>query len=1030
MKKIIFITLQLVFVCQLTVAQDFVTIWERQLGTGAGSGNIVFNCQTAGTVSYTWQTLAPASLITGSGTFSGTSALIAIDNVPLSFPPAKIRLSIQPQNLRRFSIPEPFQGGETYAIIDVSQWGAVPWTSFENAFANAAGSNSVRLESVSAIDIPNLTNVTNMSNMFKGCQSLNTPFNINFWNMSNVTNISGMFSGCSVFNQALSQWNTTNITNMSDLFKGAAAFNQNITGWNTANVTNMSGMFEGARIFNRAIGVWNTSKVTNMSRMFADNLNIGLPYLFNQNIGNWNTTLVTNMSEMFQNASNFNQNIGAWITNNVTNMSGMFQNARSFNQNIGNWNTANVSNMANMFSNDVNAFGAIENYAFSNGGSVAIQNWNTANVTNMSGMFLNATNFNSNLGGWALNPSVNLTTMLDNSGLNCTNYSSTLISWNANPNTPNNKILGAIFLNYGSQALPAITNMVVNKGWGFSGHDIIAITPTFTIPVAICSSVATPTLPTTSNNGITGTWSPSVINNQVSGSYTFTPNPNQCAENFVLNVTVAPVTPPTFTIPTTFCLGSTPGLLPTTSNNGITGTWLPNSISNQSSGNYVFTPTVGQCSTIFILNVTVSSLVQPSFNFPTAICSGGNLTALPTTSSNGITGVWSPALNNLATTTYTFTPNSGQCASSQSISIIVNPVVTPNFTAIPPICSGGNIVALPTTSINGIAGTWSPALNNLATTTYTFTPNSGQCATSANVTIVVNSGLSPTFTQVAPICFGGMLNPLPTTSINGITGTWSPTLNNSITTTYTFTPSSGQCEVTMTIVVNGNEIPNFAAIAPICSGGTLAPLPMISTNGITGIWSPALNNLVTTTYTFTANEGQCTATQTLTIIVNPLNATPTGNSNQTFNSNSTLSNVIINPSNVIWYASVSDALTNVNPLSSSTLLTNNTTYYAVNNNGSCRSQPFAVTANLTLGINEIDKQFLKIHPNPVTSVLQISYANAINSFEIYSVLGQLLISKKINSFTYSIDMSHLANDLYILKIKSENKTGVFKILKE
>src|SRR4029434_8598248 len=97
---------------------------------------------------------------------------------------------------------------------------------------------------------------------------------------------------------------------------------------------------------------------------------------------------------------------------------------------------------------------------------------------------------------------------------------------------------------------------------------------------------------------------------------------------------------------------------------------------------------------------------------------------------------------------------------------------------------------------NGITGTWSPALNNTATTTYTFTPTAGQCATTATLTIVVNPNVTPSFNAVAPICSGATLNPLPTTSNNGISGSWTPALNNTTTTTYTFTPTAGQCATT------------------------------------------------------------------------------------------------------------------------------------------------------------------------------------------------------------------------------------------
>src|SRR4029450_13553150 len=123
-------------------------------------------------------------------------------------------------------------------------------------------------------------------------------------------------------------------------------------------------------------------------------------------------------------------------------------------------------------------------------------------------------------------------------------------------------------------------------------------------------------------------------------------------------------------------------------------------------------------------------------------CSGGILNALPTTSNNGITGTWSPALNNTATTTYTFTPTAGQCATTTILVITVNPNIRPTFTAVAPICSGATLAALPTTSNNGITGPWSPALNNTATTTYTFTPAAGQCATTATLTITVNPNIT------------------------------------------------------------------------------------------------------------------------------------------------------------------------------------------------------------------------------------------------------------------------------------------------
>jgi gliding motility-associated-like protein len=398
------------------------------------------------------------------------------------------------------------------------------------------------------------------------------------------------------------------------------------------------------------------------------------------------------------------------------------------------------------------------------------------------------------------------------------------------------------------------------------------ITPTFTPVAPICAGAALAALPTTSNNGITGTWAPA-LNNTATTTYTFTPTAGQCATNTTLTITVNPNSTPTFAAVAPICSGAPLAALPTTSNNGITGTWAP-ALNNTATTTYTFTPAAGQCATTTTLTITVNPIVTPAFNAVAPICSGANL-VLPATSNNGITGTWAPAPDNTATTTYTFTPAAGLCATTTTLTITVNPNITPTFAPVAPICLGTPLAALPTTSNNGITGSWAPALNNTATTTYTFTPTAGQCATTTTLTITVEPKKTPTFTSVAPICAGATLAALPTTSNNGIAGTWAPALDNTATTTYTFTPDAGLCATTttLTITVNQKETPTFAA-APICSGDTLATLPSSSTNvvPVTGTWSPALNNTATTTYTFTPDPGQCAIASNFTWHVHPVPA--------------------------------------------------------------------------------------------------------------------------------------------------------------
>ena len=217
--------------------------------------------------------------------------------------------------------------------------------------------------------------------------------------------------------------------------------------------------------------------------------------------------------------------------------------------------------------------------------------------------------------------------------------------------------------------------------------------------------------------------------------------------------------------------------------------------------------------------------------------------------------------------------NSFGCDSVVTFVLNVNPIATPLFAQTGPFCSGSNIPSLPTTSTNNIIGSWSPAINNTATTTYTFTPNAGQCSNPVTTTIQILPNQTPVFQAVDPYCAGDVIPALPTTSQNGISGTWSPNINNQQTTTYTFS-SNTQCvsPATLTIVVNPNVLPSFQNVGPYCAGSNIPDLPTISQNGISGSWSPAINNTSTTNYTFTptpsGSGGQCSQNTSMQIVVN------------------------------------------------------------------------------------------------------------------------------------------------------------------
>ena len=407
-----------------------------------------------------------------------------------------------------------------------------------------------------------------------------------------------------------------------------------------------------------------------------------------------------------------------------------------------------------------------------------------------------------------------------------------------------------------------------------------------------CQNTTPDVLPTTSDNGITGTWSPATINTATVGTstYTFIPDAGQCGSQTTMDVVIDSEILPTFTQLGPYCQNTTPDVLPTTSDNGITGTWSPATINTATVGTstYTFIPDAGQCGSQTTMDVVIDSEILPTFTQLGPYCQNTTPDVLPTTSDNGITGTWSPATINTATvgtSTYTFTPDAGQCGSQTTMDVVIDSEILPTFTQLGPYCQNTTPDVLPTTSNNGITGTWSPATINTATvgtSTYTFTPDAGQCSMQTTMNIVIDSEIIPVFTQLGPYCQNTTADILPVVSDNGINGAWDAAINTSVvgTTTYTFTPSDpSQCSTiaTMDVVIDSEVIPTFATLGPYCENAPADVLPTTSIEGITGTWDGPINTSTTgtTTYNFTPDDPtQCGTTTTMQVTVDS-EVTPT-----------------------------------------------------------------------------------------------------------------------------------------------------------
>ncbi len=390
---------------------------------------------------------------------------------------------------------------------------------------------------------------------------------------------------------------------------------------------------------------------------------------------------------------------------------------------------------------------------------------------------------------------------------------------------------------------------------------------------------------------------------------------------------------------------------------------------------------------------------------------------------------------------------------------------TPLFTQIAPICSGETLI-LPSVSNNGFTGTWSPAINNTQTTTYTFTPNAGQNAVSTTMTVEVNpvpiiTSNGNTFT----ICSGESTNVIlsssnPNTTYianvvsNGVIGAVSssgPTFNNTIltltsenagTVVYTIYPMIGNCfGPSITITVNVNPVPfGFPGLTTtICSGeytnvtfnstfqNTTFNWVVNSFSGVSG-FSNGSGNLIndllyttgtsqgTVTYTVTPRIGNCIGNSVIvTANVSPLPNNTITQSGATLTSNQA-------GASYQWYKCSNFPIAGANTQSYLATEIGDYKVEVMDISNGCMNTSNCINVN-TLDVKSFDtlSNFI-VYPNPVESILTIENKYAIEKIEIFNLLGQSILSQSINLNTTNIDLTNLSSGTYVLRVFSENST--------
>lgn len=161
--------------------------------------------------------------------------------------------------------------------------------------------------------------------------------------------------------------------------------------------------------------------------------------------------------------------------------------------------------------------------------------------------------------------------------------------------------------------------------------------------------------------------------------------------------------------------------------------------------------------------------------------------------------------------------------------------------------------------------------------------------------------------------------------------------------------SATRLDVTVTLTTMD---PPEAATQTLCAGATIAQLTATGTDIRWYATADAVNPLTpgtllaTNTYFVSQKSGSCESSRrAVSVVINPLPAAPSGNTSQVFCQASTVSNLVAEGVNVVWYELPGGGTA----LANSTALVNNKKYYASQQiNGCVSSQRLEVVATITI----------------------------------------------------------------------------------
>lgn len=91
--------------------------------------------------------------------------------------------------------------------------------------------------------------------------------------------------------------------------------------------------------------------------------------------------------------------------------------------------------------------------------------------------------------------------------------------------------------------------------------------------------------------------------------------------------------------------------------------------------------------------------------------------------------------------------------------------------------------------------------------------------------------------------------------------------------------------------------------------------------------------------------------------------------------------------------------------------------------------PFKIYGSEILSVNDNALSSFSFYPNPTLDVLNISAGKNIDSVSLYNVLGQEVLSTKVEATSSNISLAGLSAGTYMMKVTINGQVGTYKVVK-